>query len=307
MQKHAQVILQPATNKLHTITVQVSQPKYTMKRGADNSTQAGPSKKRPRVKGPEKAKAWVYSRGSPPSTPPPSSHRASPVSSPLSSPNRSPTPSSSSDSGDFNFNLDSSIHSPLASPVQSLFSSPKQSDSDVASLLLRISNQLARIERTQEQQARDIKALQMAVSASSTPVTSRITLQAATRTPPASTTQPSGEPATPSTSSADTSSPSTFALLELKRQVYTRGNFAAKLARQLYTREERLKDCCISGRNGRDMLSPTQTRLKKIFSMTKSTYSVPDCEDRELMKEITRKIDEANRHDRRQAKRKLSL
>jgi len=97
----------------------------------------------------------------------------------------------------------------------------------------------------------------------------------------------------------------------LKDRCYSKGNFAAKLAKHYYTEEERLSDCCVRGQtragNARPSISPNGRRLQRIIHHTKRMYNVPEYSECELKRMIVKKIDESNRHERRQAKKKLNI
>ena len=97
-------------------------------------------------------------------------------------------------------------------------------------------------------------------------------------------------------------------LREVKLASQTRRRFIAQLSRMMYSIHERSRNTNVSGRQNREMLSPTKTRYKRIAMYTSQMYGC-QC-DQALHREIRLIIDETNRRfrdDLRMRKYKIQL
>ena len=76
----------------------------------------------------------------------------------------------------------------------------------------------------------------------------------------------------------------------------TKRIFVANVARQMYSMEERVRDCNISGAKNRPALSPAKSRFHSICYYTSEKYNCPN--NAILQRDVTRTIDDTNRRYR---------
>ena len=76
----------------------------------------------------------------------------------------------------------------------------------------------------------------------------------------------------------------------------TKRIFVANVARQMYSMEERVRDCNVSGGKSRPSISPAKSRFQTICYYTSEQYGCPM--DANLQRDVTKTIDDTNRRFR---------